>query len=197
MTDDEDKPKRPNANYKLSKSDNVENIGDENLTFYYNRERRLAKAPQSVRDLYASKKQARFSLLRPLVADKPRAMLFFSIIIICAFIYVMSLMGFFDSSYSLDGNNIEISGTKFEDIAIVVVKKTVKKGEVNAYSGAVDIAVSPVVSGVEEFPIFYHRVFFTMEQVEEYSFAVPFDSPDLLIVIQTEKNSINARFKPK
>jgi hypothetical protein len=108
-------------------------------------------------------------------------------------------MGFFDNSYTLDGNKVEISGTKFEDVVIVVLKKTVKKGasRSNAYSGAVDVAVSPLASGNEEFPVFYHRVFFTMEPVEEYRFAVPFDSPELLMVLQTEKNSINARFKPK
>jgi len=200
--DDESTPKRPNANYKLSKPDNVEDVhGEENLTFYYNRERRLAKAPQSVKNLYAEKKQTRFSIFGPLVADKPRAILFFSIVIMCAFIYALSLLGYFDNSFSLDGNKVEVSGTKFEDLAIVVLKKTVKKGNVGAYSGAVDIAVSPVVgktSENEEFPVFYHRVYFYgTEPVEEYRFAVPFDSPELLIVLQTEKTSVNAKFKPE
>jgi len=199
VTDDESKPKRPNANYNLSRPDNVRDIHEEeNLTFYYNRERRLAKAPQSVKDLYAEKKKTRFSLFGPLVADKPRAILFFSIVIMCAFIYALSLLGYFDNSYSLEGNKVEISGTKFEDMAIIVLKKTVKKGTEIAYSGAVDIAVSPVASEDEEFPVFYHRVYFyNTEPVEEYRFAVPFDSPELLIILQTEKTSVNAKLKPE
>ena len=199
-TGDENKPKRPNAKYKLSKPDKVDAYDEQNLVFYYNRERRLAKAPQIVRDLYTKKKQSRFgrfNLFAPLVADKPRAMLFFTIVILYAFIYVLSLMGYFDSSYSLDGNKIEIEGAKYENMAIVTVKKTTGKNESSAYTGAVDIAVSPVVTDGEDFPVFYHRVFFSLDGVEEYRFVVPFDSPELLIVLQTEKSKINAKFKPE
>ena len=196
MTDDENKPKRPNANYKLSKPDNVSIDEEEDLHFYYNRERRLAKAPQSVRDLYTEKRVYRFNLLKPLIADKRRAILFFTIIIICAMIYAMSMLGYFDDSYSLDGNKIEISGTKFENMAVVALRKTVKKDSGNAYSGAVDIAISPVAGGEnEEIPIFYHRVYFTLDPVEEYHFVVPFYATELIMVLQTERRSINAKFK--
>ena len=197
MTDDENRPSRPNANYKLSKPDRAVNPEEEEkLTFYYDRERRLAKAPQAVKDLYTEKKQYRFNLLRPLVADKPRAILFFTILIICASIIILSILGYFDNSYSLDGNKIEITGAKYEGITIVVLKKTLKKGSLSAYSGAVDIAVSPAASGEDgELPVFYHRVFFSMEPLEEYRMAVPFDSPELMMVLQTEKNTLNIRFK--
>jgi len=197
MTDE--KPARPNANYQLSNTNNAVNAdGEEKLTFYYNRERRLAKAPQDVKDLYAEKPKRGFNLLRPLIADKPRAMLFLTIVILCAAIFLMSLLGYFNNSYSLEGNKIEIAGTKFEGITIVVIKKTVKNNNAGAYSGAVDIAVSPAVSGEsEEYPAFYHRVFFTLEPVEEYRFSVPYDSADLLMVLQTEKNSLKLSFKPE
>jgi len=198
--DEKDKPQRPNANYKLSKPD-TENIHpDEPLTFHYNREHRLAKAPQAVKDLYANKKQySRFNLLRPLIADKPRAILFSAILVICALMFILSLLGYFDTSYSLSGNKIEINGTVFEGATIIVLRKTVGKAASSAYTGAVDIAVSPPAeaaqSAEEDYRIFYHRVFFTLEPVEVYRFAVPFDSPELLMVLQTDKSSLRIKFK--
>jgi hypothetical protein len=192
---DEERPHRPNEKYKLSKGDSLD-IKEEELVFYYNRERRLAKAPQSVKNLYTAQKKARFSLIRPLVADKPRAMLFATILVICVAIIVFLILGYFDGSYSLEGNKIEIDGSKYDGATIVVLRKTVKDSSV-AYSGAVDIAVSASVEPGEDEPLFFHRVFFTLTQEEEYRFAVPFDSPELLMLLQTEKYSLKIRFKPK
>jgi len=192
---DEDRPQRPNANYKLSKPDGAVNPDEEKLEFYYNRERRLAKAPPSVRNLYVQQKQPnRFNLLRPLVADKPRAILFFTILIICAVIFLVSILGYFDTSYTLDGNKIEISGTVFEGATIVVLKKTAKDN--TAYTGTVDIAVSATVQEeAEQFPLFYHRIFFTLTSEEEYRFVVPFNDDQLLMVLQSEKTALKISLK--
>ena len=191
---------RPNANYNLSHPDKPD--AEENPVFHYSRERRLASAPQAVRDLYNDSKPFRFNLFKPLVADRPRAMLFGSIIILCAIILFFSTIGYFDNSYAMDGNKIEITGTRFEGATIIVIKKTVRTGiaSINTipYSGAVDVAVSPEAgSGNEEFPVFYHRVFFTLDKTEEYRFAVPFDTPDLLLVLQTEKSNLQYKLKPR
>ncbi|MDR0487290.1 MAG: hypothetical protein LBG91_03485 [Treponema sp.] len=189
-------PHRPNANYRLSKPDGA---GEgEPLNFHYSREHRLAKAPQAVKDLYAEQpKHSRFNLLRPLVSTKPKAMLFFSIITICAVVYVLSLMGYFDNSHLLEGNKIIIRAAAYEGATVIVVRKILKKGS-KGYGGAVDIAVSPVVKAEdEEFPVFYHRVFFTMETEEEYRFAVPFDSPELALVLQTERAELRVKIKPE
>jgi len=192
---DENEPHRPNEKYKLSRRDDSFNPENEKLTFYYNREHRLAKAPQEVKDLYTKQKKAnRFNLLQPLVADKPRATIFFTIILLCAAIFLLSMLGYFEKTYSLEGNKIEISGTVFEETTIVVLRKTVKSK--TAYSGAVDIVVSVPIQPDEDMPLYYHRVFFTLAQEEEYRFAVPFDSPELLIVLQTEKNTLQVKFKP-
>jgi len=194
---DENKPHRPNEKYKLSKGDDSFNPENEELVFYYNRERRLEKAPQIVKDLYANpvKKQNRLNLLRPLIADKPRAMLFVTILVLCAVILVLSLLGYFSNSYSLEGNKIEISGNAFEGTTLVVLRKTVNSK--TAYTGTVDIAVSVPVQPDEEMPLFYHRVYFTLEQEEVYRFVVPFDSPELLMVVQTEKSNLQIKFKPE
>jgi len=214
---DEDRPHRPNEKYKLSKGGDSLNIKEEDIVFYYNREHRLAKAPQSVKNLYVTQKKSRFSLIRPLVADKPRAMLFVAILVICAGIIVFSILGYFDKYYTLEGNKIEISGTVFEETTIVVLRKTVKdeaaysKGLLNriivifrktvkdeaAYSGAVDIVVSAAAIPDEETPLFYHRVFFTLSPEEEYQFVVPFNSPELIMLVQTEKSVLKIKLKPK
>ena len=219
MTEEDSKP-RPNANYKLSKPDGPNPAAEENLVFYYNRERRLEKAPQAVKDLYAKRDtHNRFNLLKPLVADKPRAMMFFSIIMVCAMLVFVSILNKTGGTYSLDGNRIIVTGTRFDGATIAVLTKTVKKNSGQAYTGAVDIAVNPVTianssantssantSGAntsgdntdgEDAPFFYHRIFFSMEPVEEYRFAIPFDSPEQLMILQTEKSTIQIKYKPE
>jgi hypothetical protein len=199
MTDNEDSgnikndsvnPARPNANYKLSKGDNQR---EDELHFHYNRERRLAKAPPAVRDLYTEKKPSRFNLLRPLVSNKPKAMLFFTIIILSVSIYVLGISGYFDNSWKLDGNKIEIKATRFEDMVIMFIQKTVSDKE-RFYTGSVDIAVTVKA---DEYPVFYHRIFFSSQDKEDYRFTVPFDSKELIIILQTEKTTINIKLKPE
>jgi len=196
--DDSGEKKRPNERYNLSPDKNGYGEG---LPFYYNRERRLEKAPEAVRNFYNGQ-QPRTGLLHSLTADRPRKILFFMIILLCLTILLLLLLGYFDTSYQLDGNKIEITSTNYEETAIIILKKTVKNK--NAYNGAVDIAVSPVVqSSEEEYSVFTHRIFFSAENEEIYRFAVPFVSegnagnPDLLMVLQTEKSTLQIKFKPE
>lgn len=183
-------PKRPNEKYELTRKNN-----EENLVFYYNRERRLEKAPQSVKDMYAEpNKKGRFGLFSSLVADRPRAFLFCTIVVLCAVIIFLSVYENLDSVYTLEGAKLELSGTRYEGITIIVLRKTNKSADV--YSGAVDIAVSVESSDIENFPVFYHRIFFSLEKEEDYRFSVPFDEDELLLVIQTENNSLKIRLKP-
>jgi hypothetical protein len=197
MTSDE-KTERPNANYKLSRPEGGASVDGENLHFHYNRESRLAKAPQAVRELYANKKPARFSFLGPLVSNKPTSMLFFAILALCATLIVLSVTGYLDKSYSLGGARLEIKGIRYEEMVIMVVRKTLKKGNFSSYTGAVDVAVSPAIkSKYEEYPVFYHRIFFSLAPEEEYRFAIPFDSEELVMVLQTEKSSLQLKMKPE
>jgi len=182
---------RPNEKYKLSK-EKTNPLEEEKLNFYYNRQHRLDKAPDSVRRLYEEPRQ-KFSLLRPLIGDKPRAIVFFTIIILCVVIVMIALFGFMDSAYSLDGNKLEISAIFVEDNTIVILKKTIDSKD--PYTGAVDIAVSPVTLD-EEFPIFLHRVYFTLREKEESRFTVPYNSPQLAMVLQTEKSELRITIKP-
>jgi len=183
---------RPNMNYNLSPDKTSDQ--NEGITFYYSRERRLANAPKEVQDLYKETKPNRLGLIGPLVADRPRRILFFMIILLCLTILMLSRLGFFDTTYIIEGNKIEISGTGFEGVSIMILRKTIHN-RTAVYSGAVNIAVSPVVQPGEDYSVFYHRVFFSLENEEEYRFSVPFDSPELLLVLQTEKSSLNINVK--
>jgi len=194
----EDGKQRPNAKYKLSKPDDAK-VPEGGLPFYYNREHRLAKAPKDVQDLYKEKKPNRFGLITVLIADRPRKILFFSIIVICAMIWMLGLLGYFDSSYTLDGNKLKISASAFEGTTIVVINKTIKNKNYNknknAYTGAVDVAVSVPVQTENNSPVFYHKIFFSLEKEEQYRFAVPFESDELLMVLQTEKNTLKVKIE--
>jgi len=198
MSDEQtDGDKRPNSNYQLSNSNNESSSGSE-IIYHYSRERRLAKAPQSVRDIYNDEPvKPRFGLLGPLIADKPRRILFFMIIFLCVMILALSALGFFDDSRMLDGNRLDITGTIYENTTIVILKKTVRNAD--AYTGAVDIAVSPSLNYYEtddeKIPVFYHRIFFSMENEEIYRFAVPYDTPEFLIVVQNEKSDLQMKIK--
>ena len=189
--------KRPNSNYKLSYPDCKEDSNPERLNFRYSREKRLADAPQCVKDIYAEPKKNSFGFLGVLVADKPRRILFFMIIFLCVMILALSALGFFDDSRMLDGNRLDITGTIYENTTIVILKKTVRNAD--AYTGAVDIAVSPSLNYYEtddeKIPVFYHRIFFSMENEEIYRFAVPYDTPEFLIVVQNEKSDLQMKIK--
>jgi len=204
MSDHEEK-QRPNARYKLS-NENA-NPGQEEIVYHYDRERRLAKAPQRVRDLCKMDTHHRFNLLKPLVRTKPLAMMFFSIIIICAVIAALSALGLTAMSDALDGNTLSIQAIRFEGATIMAINKSaVKKSGLDrfsrspAYTGAVDIAVQPLLkSGAvqEEVPqdIFLHRIFFTLEPEEYYRFSIPFDADELAVVVRTETDVLRLTVK--
>jgi len=173
----------------------------EELNFHYNRERRLENAPQSVKDLYKEPVKNKLGLLGPLIADRPRRIMFFVIIFLCVLIFALSRMGFFDNYHSLDGNRFEVSGLFFDENTIVIIRKIKMKDE--PYTGALNIAVSVPVKNpaneisIEDISVFYHRIDLTLENEEEYRFIVPYNSAELLMVLQSEKSTIQFNFKPK
>jgi hypothetical protein len=197
MSDDEEK-KRPNANYKLS----GENVRNDDVVFYYNREHRLAKAPQAVRDLYKEQPKQKFSLFRPLLSSKPLTLMFASIVILSLVILSVSFLGLLSDSYVLEGNRLSIRAVKFEGTIIVAVDKTIKKTGMArfissdpAYTGAVDIAIQPLIKTGEDGlfqpeDIFLHRIYFTLESEEYYRFSVPFDTEELALVFKSEKSTL-------
>jgi hypothetical protein len=194
--------KRPNAKYNLSNPDD-KNTSEEGLTFYYNRERRLASAPKEVQNLYKEHNPTRFGVFKSLVADKPRRILFFSIILLCILIFTISRLGFFETKHILDGNRIDITGTRFEGTTIIRLRKIVENA--NAYTGAVDIFVfvagqqpaPPSEQPGEEPLVFSRRIFFTLDREQEDRFVVPFNSSELIVVLESERSTLHIRLNPE
>jgi hypothetical protein len=190
-----DAGRRPNAEYKLSSHTRDE----EELVFRYSRKDRLAKAPRAVQDLYSEEGKPKFSLLGPLIRGKSRAALFVSIMILCMAILAMSVFGFLDGGYVFGANRLSLEALRFEGTTIISLKKNRIKNR-ESYTGVVDIGVSPALKGETEsaegaYPVFIQRVFFTMSDEEEYRFAAPFDSEELILVFQGEKENLSVKIK--
>jgi hypothetical protein len=185
--------RRPNANYPLSEK----KTGDNELVFYYSRERRIANAPKNVQSLYGEVPQKKFGFFRVLTATKPLAILFASIMILCAILLIISVLGLNDPSHALGGNAVTVSAIKFQGETIVIMTKTAKDKSA-AYTGLVDIAVSPAApEGADpaEYPIFTHRIFFSLNPEEEYRFSLPFEADTLVFVLMGEQDTAQFTLK--
>jgi hypothetical protein len=195
MSDDNKERKRPNANYKLS-NENIEGV---EIVKHYNRERRLEKAPQAVRDLYKEQPRRRFWLLHTLTGTKPNAMLFGTISFLCIIMLLLSFFGVTGDSRELDGFVLSVKGTKYEGAVLIEVRKAPRKDKfarhIQPYTGPVEIAVFPAAKkGVEQSQqttdVFFHKIFFTNDQEEKYLFTVPFEQSELGFIFRTEKKTL-------
>ncbi|MDR2575094.1 MAG: hypothetical protein LBC52_01480 [Treponema sp.] len=215
MSDDDKEKKRPNAKYKLSH----EKVQGTEVVYHYSRERRLEKSSQAVRDLYTEPPRRRFGFLHALTSNRPNAMLFGTIIFLCAVMLIFSYFGMAGDSRELDGNLLSVKGKNYEGTILIEVKKTHRKNKfargVKPYTGAVDIAVflpaksgqtpqpspqpsarerrqgSPLEQSQQPTTIFQHKIFFTNEQEEHYFFTVPFDQNELALIFRTEKKTLS------
>jgi hypothetical protein len=193
--------KRPNANYRLS-NENTEGV---EIVRHYNRERRLEKAPQSVRNMYEEQPRRRLGFFHSLLGTKPNAMLFGTIVFLCVLMLMLSFFGFTGDSRELDGYVLSVKGKKYEGTVLIEVRKTPRKDKfarhLQPYTGPVEIAVFPVAKKGKEqnqqaTEVFFHKIFFTNDQEERYLFTVPFDQSELGFVFRTEKKTLSFTVKP-
>ena len=191
MSNNEEKKRRPNANYRLS----PKNTNEDEIVYHYNRERRLEKAPQAVRDLYKDEKAPRFSLFRSLTNTKGKAALFVSIMVMSIFIIMLSIMGYIGGDSELEGNVIEAEAFEYEGAILVSIRKTIKRNRIGgltqAYTGNVDIVVS---DSKTDFPL---RVDFTPQPVQSFEFTVPLNNEELSVYLKTEGNNLRLTVKPE
>ncbi|GHV52637.1 hypothetical protein AGMMS49579_10240 [Spirochaetia bacterium] len=190
-----DEIKRPNAGRPLTENNNSE----EEMVFYYSRERRLAKAPQAVRDLYKETPPVKFSLLRPLISTKPKARMFVFILVISVISIITSIWYHAGDSAggSLGGNTVSAAALRYEGTTVIVLKKKVQDKN-SPYTGTVDIAVSPILKKGEapdSLPVEPYRISFTQKEEEEYRFALPFEDEELLLYIQGGGDSLEFKLK--
>ncbi|MDR3249017.1 MAG: hypothetical protein LBT39_09560 [Treponema sp.] len=175
MADDE--KKRPNEGLPLSE----ERVSDEGLQFYYSRERRLSKAADSVRALYEEPAaRPKFSLLRPLLSSRPNAILFGTMAALVLITLVMSFTNFTNRGQDYYGNRISVSALRYDGAALITLKKNIRNAAA-AYTGAMDITVSPAKT--EGASPAFHRVTFSSQGTEEFRFSVPFEEQELLLEI--------------
>jgi hypothetical protein len=185
----EEKPSRPNPGRELTEDKRRE---DDEMVFYYSRERRLAKAPPQVRALYEEAPK-KFNLLRPLIATKPLAMLFATVLILSAISAILAFSGIAGGSYRFQGNSITVNAQRYQGTVIVTIQKKPDQGEQVARDhGVVDIVVRPTGGG--EGAGFSHRLVFGSAE-EEFRMVVPFDSPELSFRIQGASELLEFKVK--
>ena len=180
-----EKRERPNKNYKLSH----EKADEENIKYYYNRESRLEKAPQSVRDLYKVEKKKHFNIFRSLVDTRSKAMMFLSIVVLSFFIFMLNIMGYFDKDLELLGGNIvSVQAFEYEGFTYISIRKIIHESS-NVYTGEVEVKVSPYPANynIQDYP---YKINFLSIEEQNFGFPVPFISKELLIKFQAKENSL-------
>jgi len=198
--------KRPNANYKLSKTGGAYSS---EITYHYDRDRRLEKAPKSVQDLYYKEEPPRRAgLFRNVPGGKIQVFTMIIILLISTMALIITIIGRDGDTHELEGNRVTVQAIRYEEMIIMALRKTagntrtffgLRPGR-PAFTGAVSIEVSPTGSPVS-YPervqplgnIFFHRVNFTEESPEFFRFTVPFDTDELELVFRTENREMSVR----
>ncbi|MFQ3547300.1 MAG: hypothetical protein SNJ56_03100 [Termitinemataceae bacterium] len=152
----------------------------EELHFYYSREKRLAKAPESVVRLYDPRYGARRGLLQSLTGTKSQAFLLLAIIMLVVTALVMSWFMKQDEIRDLDGNRYTVEAFSFNEMTYVAVKKHALSKD--AYQGPLGIAVA--LPGSED--IFTEHVTIRNRQDEEFRFSVPIKAAHLIVLIKAD-----------
>jgi hypothetical protein len=174
---------------------------NQEVTYYYNRERRLERASATVRELNKPGPAMRRGVIRALTATRPLTILFLTVVLLVIMTLIMSYRAPARGGKTLSGNNIRASAETSGDSTFIIFTKTIATKD-TPYTGAVDIAVSSVLSSQErqdgiQAPISAQRVFFTLEEEEEYRLAVPFTAEELLILMQGGEQRVTFRIKPE
>ena len=159
------------------------------IIYYYSREHRLNKASQAVRELN-EKSRGRPGLVKAVAGSRSNLLLLMSILVICIMYFVGTrFTGQSDSEFMLGNNNVSISIYREDTVLFLFIQKEVHSGAY-AYTGAVDIAVSPVQSGTEEVPVQTHRIFFSLESLETYLVSLPFDDKKFAVIFHTDNETV-------
>ncbi|MDR0908480.1 MAG: hypothetical protein LBM77_01825 [Spirochaetaceae bacterium] len=172
--------------------------------YHYSRARRLERAPQAVRNLYngEAKRPERFRTLKRLAGSKGNIFTLLCLVVVVGM-----------ATYSMNRPDNGVKSTKFLDNTVLVkvvnfpgekpedagqsyVQLTKKVDGKKAYQGPVDIAFSPLADektagNLETLPIISNQMFWTVEESQEFRFALPFSAEKLLVYLQTKENKTN------
>jgi hypothetical protein len=169
---------------QLEENSRYRDSPNQEMVFHYSRERRLARASKAVRALNEPGPAMKGGLLRVLFATRAGTMLFITIAILCGFI----LFVYYTRDrpdLKIGGNRVSISALNYSGKTYVEIKKKALGND--SYTGAVDLALSipqQLMEGETEAPVANQRIFFTLEENEEFRFSLPFDAPELILLMQ-------------
>jgi hypothetical protein len=179
---------------------------DENIEmepeFYYSREHRLDRASAAVRELYEDK-PAKKSLTKNLFGNRGNVMIFIMIITTCLTLSFAARYSRAKTTVKLGGNTVKITIQKEEEALILdIIKQSPASGVF--YSGEVEIAVSPVMSKLNEGetpPLFFHRVTFYKTGYESFQILLPFDinvdGNNFLLLLRTSEEQKSVKLSAK
>jgi hypothetical protein len=166
---------------------------DRDDVFYFSHERRLEKASQTVKDFNSRKSAKRPGIFAVFTGNRSHTILLVTIAGLCVFISVIAKLSANQNVYKLDGNSIAVSALRYEGKTFIALKKNAGAG---AYTGAVDVAVSPDKKKPPGDPaVFTERVYFMPEDYEEFRIAVPMEIEYIIILLQSENASAAIRLK--
>ncbi|MHC6203499.1 hypothetical protein ACYULU_09930 [Breznakiellaceae bacterium SP9] len=171
---------------------------ERDLVFYYSREHRLESASPAVRRLNEEGAKTSFNPLRSLTATKPLLILFVTIIIIVGASIMLGARSKDEAkAVLLGGNSVTASALRYQGATYVVLQKTAKDGE-SVYTGWVDLAASvPTAKNPLDFPIINERFSFNSSLEEEFRFALPYETPQVLILLKADEALVTLRIDAK
>ncbi|MDR2786732.1 MAG: hypothetical protein LBB83_12555 [Treponema sp.] len=178
------KPAMSSITDQLEENSRYRDSPNKEAVFYYSRERRLERASEAVRAINEPGPAMRGGILRVLFATRAGTLLFITIVILCVFIlFFYYIRG--RPELKIGGNSISISALRYSGKTYVEIKKKALGDDF--YTGTVDLALSipqRLIEGEKEAPIANQRIFFTLEEDEEFRFSLPFDAPELILLMQ-------------
>ncbi|MDR2071692.1 MAG: hypothetical protein LBP81_09800 [Treponema sp.] len=178
------KPVKSSIADQLEENSRYRDSPNQEAVFYYSRERRLARASEAVRAINEPGSAMRGGILRVLFATRAGTLLFVTIVILCVFMLFLYYTRD-RSELKIGGNRITISALYYSGKTYIEIKKKALGDDY--YTGTVDLALSipqKLMEGETEAPIANQRIFFTLEEDEEFRFALPFNAPKLILLVQ-------------
>jgi hypothetical protein len=177
-------PAKNSIEAQLEENSKYRDSPGQEIVFYYSRERRLARASDAVKAINEPGPPMKGGVIRVLFATRAGAPLFFTIVILCVFTFFIWYTRA-RSDLKIGGNQISISALRHSGATYVELGK--KAPEDGCYTGAVDLALSipqKLMGAGMAAPIVNRRIFFTLEGREEFRFSLPFDAPELVLLIR-------------
>jgi hypothetical protein len=195
IEDTHGKPLQSSIADQLEENSRYRDSPNQEMVFHYSREHRLARASEAVRALNEPGPSMKGGILRVLFATRAGTMLFITIVILCIFfLFVYYTRG--RPNPEIGGNRVSISALNYSGKTYVEIKKKARGDDY--YTGAVDLALSipqKLMEGETEAPIASRRIFFTLEEDEEFRFSLPFDAPELILLMQAADEIRTFRIK--